>query len=132
MATKRCKQCGEQKVIDQFYEHVMMRDGRMNTCKGCLKQYRSDNIERVRKNDRLRSTKPARKAHNVANTKAWRAANPDRYKAHNKVAYAIKKGALVKQPCTVCGSDQSHAHHEDYTKPLEVIWLCAIHHKERH
>lgn len=35
-------------------------------------------------------------------------------------------------PCEVCGDPNVHAHHEDYTKPLEVNWLCPLHHVERH
>ena len=56
-----------------------------------------------------------------------------RYKcAHQAVHYAIKKGTLVKQPCSVCGSLKSEAHHEDYSKPLDVTWLCHKHHMHLH
>ena len=45
---------------------------------------------------------------------------------------AIKSGKLVKQPCEVCGSPEVHAHHDDYSKPLDVRWLCQLHHTEHH
>ena len=45
---------------------------------------------------------------------------------------AIKAGKIVRQPCAVCGVEKVHGHHEDYTKPLEVDWLCSKHHMERH
>jgi hypothetical protein len=45
---------------------------------------------------------------------------------------AIRRGELVRQPCEVCGNPRSHAHHDDYSKPLEVRWLCAGHHKRWH
>jgi hypothetical protein len=32
----------------------------------------------------------------------------------------------------VCGAKKSVAHHEDYKKPLDVIWLCQEHHKAVH
>jgi hypothetical protein len=32
----------------------------------------------------------------------------------------------------VCGRTRSHAHHDDYSKPLDVIWLCSTHHRSRH
>jgi hypothetical protein len=36
-------------------------------------------------------------------------------------------------PCKNCGSVIGvHAHHDDYSKPLDVMWLCPLHHKERH
>lgn len=58
---------------------------------------------------------------------------PEQRKAHLKVQNAIKRGRLVKQPCERCGTIKNvQAHHEDYTKPLDVMWLCAKHHKERH
>ena len=51
--------------------------------------------------------------------------------ARRAVCYAISTGRLVKQPCEVCGS-KAWAHHDDYTKPLEVRWLCPVHQKEFH
>lgn len=45
---------------------------------------------------------------------------------------AIRKGRLPRQPCEVCGSGQVDAHHDDYSKPFEVRWLCRTHHKELH
>lgn len=53
-------------------------------------------------------------------------------KAHGAVRAAIKSGALVRQPCEVCGSAPAHGHHDDYTRPLEVRWLCQTHHAEAH
>lgn len=53
--------------------------------------------------------------------------------AHKAVEQAIKSGKIDRQPCCVCGAhDGVEAHHEDYTKPLDVIWFCVQHHKERH
>lgn len=45
---------------------------------------------------------------------------------------AIANGTLVKQPCEVCGALKVEAHHDDYSKPLDVRWLCRIHHIEHH
>ena len=45
---------------------------------------------------------------------------------------ARKSGRLIQEPCVVCGSEKSQAHHEDYDKQLEVIWLCRKHHAEKH
>lgn len=57
---------------------------------------------------------------------------PERVMAREKVYRAITNGQLTREPCEVCGDHNSQAHHKDYRKPLEVIWLCAKHHKERH
>jgi hypothetical protein len=50
--------------------------------------------------------------------------------AHSTVTVAKKKGTLIEQPCEVCGSKvRVEAHHEDYSKPLDVRWLCNRHHR---
>jgi hypothetical protein len=48
------------------------------------------------------------------------------------VARALRAGTLTKLPCSVCGNTKSESHHEDYTKPLEVIWFCRQHHSTHH
>ena len=54
--------------------------------------------------------------------------------AQQALANAVRDGKLSRQPCVRCvetGREQygtSHGHHEDYSKPLEVIWLCPMHH----
>lgn len=52
--------------------------------------------------------------------------------ARIKVQKALKIGKLKKENCIVCGNAKSEAHHEDYYKPLKIIWLCSLHHKEKH
>lgn len=38
-----------------------------------------------------------------------------------------------KKPCKICNTTKRlHAHHPDYSKPLDIIWLCALHHKQVH
>lgn len=62
----------------------------------------------------------------------WKAANGTRAKAWAAVEKATKNGDLLKEPCSICHDPNSQAHHEDYSKPLDVIWLCPKHHGERH
>ena len=52
--------------------------------------------------------------------------------ASSKVNNALKSGKLVKQPCEVCGCLEVEAHHPDYNKPLDVMWLCKKCHEEWH
>lgn len=49
-----------------------------------------------------------------------------------KANQAIKWGRMKRLPCSICGDKKSEAHHKDYTKPLDVIFLCRKHHKELH
>ncbi len=44
----------------------------------------------------------------------------------------IKRGKLVKQPCEYCGNRSVQAHHDDYSKPLMVKWLCKECHELHH
>ena len=58
----------------------------------------------------------------------WNLKNPEKRKAHRQTYQAIKKGLISKSPCEVCGEAKVEAHHEDYTQPLKVRWLCRKHH----
>ena len=44
----------------------------------------------------------------------------------------VKRGKIIKGVCEICGSPNVEAHHDDYTKPLEIKWLCKLHHKDYH
>jgi hypothetical protein len=44
----------------------------------------------------------------------------------------LRKGSLIKQPCEVCGTAEAEAHHKDYSRPLEITWLCKPHHLLEH
>ncbi len=45
---------------------------------------------------------------------------------------AVRKGMVYKVPCVVCGESKVEAHHVDYDKPLDIIWLCSKHHRLLH
>ena len=44
----------------------------------------------------------------------------------------VNRGTLSLKACTECDSQQSEMHHEDYSKPLEVTWLCRKCHLRLH
>lgn len=64
----------------------------------------------------------------------WQSAHPGAARAHQLVALAVAKGALVRQPCVVCGEERTEAHHPggDYSRPLFVEWRCRTHHRAVH
>lgn len=45
---------------------------------------------------------------------------------------AVKSGVVIRGTCEVCGDNKVDAHHDDYTKPLSVRWMCRKHHAEHH
>ncbi len=53
-------------------------------------------------------------------------------RARHDVRTALERGVLRREACRVCGATKAHAHHDDYSKPLDVIWLCSHHHHQRH
>ncbi|WDA36430.1 hypothetical protein [Sphingobium sp. YC-XJ3] len=65
-------------------------------------------------------------------TRAYRERNPAKRIAHQAVQTAVRNGTLIRQLCSECGADNAHAHHDDYSRPLDVIWLCHEHHMQRH
>jgi len=70
--------------------------------------------------------------------KQYAAANPHKIRAQSAVACAVLRGRLIRQDCEICGACHGrdgqivNAHHEDYSRPLEVRWLCARHHRQLH
>jgi NAD-dependent SIR2 family protein deacetylase len=133
---KECFKCKAVKSLEEFYKHPRMEDGHVNKCKECNKKdvtaNRNKNIEKFRAYDRERAKNPERIKANVEVNRAWRAEDRRRGIAHNAVSRAIRNGSLFRLPCSKCGEKKSHAHHEDYDKPLEIIWLCQLCHKQRH
>jgi len=134
--SKECFKCKTVKPLEEFYKHPSMPDGHVNKCKECNKNdvtaNRNKNIERIRAYDRERAKNPERIQLNLEVNRAWRAEDKRRQVAHNAVARAIRNGSLVRVPCVKCGEQKSLAHHEDYDKPLDVMWLCQPCHKQRH
>jgi hypothetical protein len=56
----------------------------------------------------------------------------EKNKARWTTRRAIAVGKLVRQPCEVCGETRVDAHHDDYSKPFDVRWLCRLHHRQHH
>lgn len=151
MESKRCFKCLCTKPLSLFYKHAAMGDGRLNKCIECTKAdaklHRQANLERVRAYDRLRGSAPHRVAarmqyqksaayaqSHAASAKRWADAHPERRRASYAVNNAIRGGRLTPWPvCSVpeCES-KPEAHHSDYSRPLNVSWLCRKHHAAAH
>ena len=122
--TKTCSSCFEEKPITEFYKSTLIKDGLLGYCRVCHGQ----KIKNKRESKKLLSFDEV-----APHKKFWLAENRLKRKAHQAVAYAVQTGKLIRQPCERCGTTQNVvAHHEDYNKPLDVLWLCKYHHKERH
>jgi hypothetical protein len=134
---KACKRCLVNKDVHDFYAND-------STCKECRKRLvrnnRKANIEYYREYDRNRGNRQTpeyqaeyRKTERRKQVvKEWQGRNKEKRAAHVAVGNAVRDGKLIKQPCEVCGKDNAQAHHDDYSKQLDVMWLCTEHHAERH
>jgi hypothetical protein len=124
-----CKTCQQEKAEGAFYASNRAR------CKECIKSsVRANRLEKIdyyRQYDRMRASQPHRTANNFQQSQSWRQEYPNRRRAQGMVQHALRAGKLKKQPCWVCGSN-AVAHHPDYDRPLDVVWLCQPHHKQAH
>lgn len=151
MSTKRCSACKQVLDTTLFSRKAGTVDGLQYVCKSCFSKLRKkrslEKAEHVRalasasyvRNHETR--KLARKIYRSSargkevTAKSIRRARelyPEKARAREVVRYALVTGDLIKEPCSVCGDVKSEAHHEDYTKPLDVVWFCRYHHMEHH
>ena len=130
---KQCFKCNKEKPLEDFYKHPQMADGRVNKCKECnkldVKENRKSRLEYYRAYDRERGNRQ-----DAAYRKRYQENNPIKYGAGYMVSNAVRDGKLnrgeVCESCNRCG--KLHGHHDDYSKPLEVRWLCIPCHFEWH
>jgi len=93
--------------------------------------YRQKNREKIREYGR-KYNKEYRKLNGYICEKRWETRNPLKVKAQRTTQRMLHFHKIIPLPCSVCGCSRVHGHHEDYAKPKEVIWLCPLHHKQRH
>ena len=115
MNTKYCTKCERELPVSQFDRDRSNPDGLYANCKDCKRAYRQ------------------------ANRKSWLSTQYERIagspeikpkrKAWNALYYALKVGKITKpETCSICnervGKDKIQSHHEDYSKPFDVVWCC--------
>lgn len=124
METIKCDKCG----VD--IEQKQQRGPKQRTCNDCRstkksKYYSQWYAEHGRK----------RSGGYSVQIMEWRRQNPEKVAAHKIVAAALKGGHIINPgQCSACGkiSNYLDAHHDDYTKPLNITWLCISCHRKKH
>lgn len=151
---KSCICCKKNFPLSDFYVHKQMGDGHLNKCKACVRKYarsrgglnsvreynrnRPNAKERSRKNCARESAKyasdPDYRSMKARKLREYRRKHKDKSAAHAVIRRGLKNGKVVaKEFCERCNCDgKLHAHHEDYSKPLDVMWLCTSCHGKRH
>ena len=136
IAHKQCFKCQNVKPLDDFYRHPQMGDGRLNKCKECTKvdvqQNYADKREQYSEYERARCNTPARKATRAQSQRRHRARYPEKTAARRAISYGVRAGKVLKPDhCINCGAiGPVEAHHTDYSRPLDVLWLCFSCHRE--
>ena len=139
-----CKVCGLEKAPSDFYS------SNRATCKDCVRlrsrKNRVENLDKYIEYDKRRASNPKRvaaraeyqktdagKISKKRTVKRYIEKNPKKRSVHIKVGNAIRDGILIKEPCFVCKTTTNIvAHHCDYDRPFDVMWLCAKHHSNWH
>jgi hypothetical protein len=105
-------------ILDFFFNDNSRADGFSNNCKNCYKEKES---KRIRTN---------RYAHTKRSTLRY----PEKHEARIKLNNAVRVGKIIKSShCQHCGEEtKTQGHHVDYSKPLDVLWLCPKCHGRQH
>lgn len=132
--TKKCRDCKKIKPYSQFRKNILVKSGYINSCNDCRNKYERehhrDNYDREKAH--LKAIKRTLSGKSKECTKRMQTKYPEKYKARYTTKHAIKSGLIEKRPCEICNDVKSECHHPDYSKPLEVRWLCKKHHMELH
>ena len=159
---KTCTKCLKMTPLDGFNVSVKGLFGKASACGECARNHANSmnrlNPEKKKQSAlrfiRSEGGKSYRQSYNEANkerfqqyfkeykqsnklkvrqsVKAYERRWPEKAQARGALQNAVKRGVVERQPCTVCGCEKSEGHHEDYSKPLEVVWLCRVHHVRLH
>jgi len=138
---KTCFKCNQFKPLSEYYKHPQMGDGTLNKCKECAKKDSDDNFKRKMQDpdwqikERARQRAKEENRRQLGLVKKYNKSpvpKGQRKEKYGKYENAIRDGRLTRKPCEVCGKNETQGHHEDYAKPLDVVWLCTRHHSDRH
>jgi len=123
---RTCRQCGQTKAISEFPQ--CSKSGHLTRCAACRALDRRTSYRRNYEKQR-QADKEYRKTHPNRQTDRAKA------RAREAVKRSVKSGILGKpDACSKCGAECCvlTAHHHDYSKPLDVTWLCYKCHGNEH
>ncbi len=126
-AMKRCNKCGIEKPEHEFYKHPNTADGLLGKCKACKRDEVKSQQAIYRQTEACRQKSRER---NRSDSRKFAHLRP----AHHALRNALRRGEIEKpSACWYCGStDRVQGHHADYSRPLDVVWLCDKCHKRVH
>jgi hypothetical protein len=135
MELKTCFKCNMLKPRGEFYSHPKMADGLLGKCKECARSDIAANRRDPEKGERIRAYDRKRgNRQSPEYSRAYASRYPEKHAARSALANAVRGGKIAKpKSCQQCGAGgRIHGHHHDYTKPLDVQWLCPPCHGLQH
>ena len=125
---KWCPKCKQDKGLSEFHKNRSSKDGLQSWCKICRAKWGKSDPEYHKKYSQTEMGKQAirRSAENQ------RYKDPAKVKARQTVNNAVRDGRLTRpDTCKSCKKEKFvQGHHEDYSKPLDVDWLCLECHRK--
>lgn len=99
-----------------------------------MRLMREQDPERLREAARRCSKRPYYREMKERANKKYEKAHPEALRARQTLHNAVSRKKIIKpKACSHCGKKcNPQGHHNDYSKPLEVIWLCHKCHCEEH
>ena len=135
-AEKFCTKCATDKPLSSYNKNRHNKGGLQTYCRNCMGLYNKKRRPFIRESHRLemqrhRKNNPEK---TYQSARKWKNKHPGAHNAHVAVYRALLKGELIKPSrCELCNiGGHIHAHHNDYSNPLDVQWVCSICHKVLH
>ena len=136
MKQRKCNCCKLKKSLENDFYWDSTNTRYETQCKKCrvLKQKITQRKTYNSANEHKRYLKRKANGEFEGAWRKWREKYPEKYKARQQLRNAVKAGKIEKGSCMANDGCKGRleAHHDDYSKPLEVKWLCQKHHKEHH
>lgn len=150
-----CKECRKQRVQEIISndpevhkEKVRLRSEKRRKTDE-WKEWRKDHQSRKRKEISEKTLADYHEKNRLDKQKIWKSKNKEKIRQYTRTArqkhpfkaaarsylYAAIKESILVRPmqCSKCLKEcKAEAHHEDYMKPLDVIWLCRACHAKEH
>lgn len=128
---KHCSVCKEMVAANMFYKDKRAVSGLECMCIFCKKKWHRERAISGAGNAYSRAYRSNNRDIVKKKNDKYSKANAAKIKAHRILNNSVNSLKIDKKPCIIC-KQKAVAHHDDYTKPLDVTWLCEIHHRAWH
>jgi hypothetical protein len=114
----KCRVCLKHKLLSSFWKDKSRGSGVCSICKDCYRNSEYGDKKRTYIREYMKKY--------IKDPK-----NQNKLNARKITKQAIKDKILKVLPCEVCGQ-KAEAHHPNYNDPMNIKWLCDLHHRELH